>query len=232
MKLQVTIPCYNESKNIPLLLERFRKILNRNDVGILLVDNGSTDNSPAIIRELVPNYPFAESIRVERNQGYGFGILSGLRHSKSEYLGWTHADMQTDPFDILRGLEILESANQPQNVYVKGLRRGRPFFDEFFTFGMSIFESIYLGASLWDINGQPNLFHRSFFEVWEKPPSDFSLDLYAIYTAKVKDMEVIRFPVEFPPRVHGESSWNNGFASKWKFIKRTIDFSLKLKKGL
>ncbi|MCX7997546.1 MAG: glycosyltransferase family 2 protein [Leptospiraceae bacterium] len=232
MKLLVTIPCYNEEKNIPLILERFAKVLNRKDVGLLLVNNGSKDNSETILKELIPKYEFAFTTKVEVNQGYGFGILHGLRNSNSEFLGWTHADMQTDPYDIIRALEILEASKDPQNTYVKGRRRGRPFFDEFFTIGMGIFESIYLQAPLWDINAQPNIFHRSFFESWENPPHDFSLDLYALYMAKKKGLEIKRFDVRFPPRIHGESSWNTGLKAKWKFIKRTIDFSLELKKRL
>lgn len=85
---------------------------------------------------------------------------------------------------------------------------------------------------VWDINAQPNIFHRSFFESLHNTPKDFSLDLYFLYMAKKRGLNVIRFDVLFPERVHGESSWNTGFLSKWKFIKRTIDFSIKLKKEL
>lgn len=232
MKLQVTIPCYNEEKNIPLILNRFQKILNRDDVGLLLVDNGSSDNTPIVLKEIIKEYPFAESIRVEINQGYGFGILSGLRYSKSDFIGWTHADMQTDPYDIISALEILEKSTTPEKTYIKGLRKGRPIFDQFFTKGMGIFESLYLQAPLWDINAQPNIFHQSFFKSWKNPPHDFSLDLYALYKAKKQNLIIERFPVIFPERIHGESSWNTGFKSKWKFIKRTLDFSFKLKKEL
>jgi hypothetical protein len=97
---------------------------------------------------------------------------------------------------------------------------------------MSLFETIYLGSKLWDINAQPNIFHKTFFQDLENIPKDFSLDLYFLYMAKKRGINVIRFDVVFPPRIHGESSWNNGIVSKWKFIKRTIDFSIKLKKEL
>jgi len=95
-----------------------------------------------------------------------------------------------------------------------------------------VVETIYLGKKLWDINAQPNIFHRNFFESLENIPKDFSLDLYFLYTAQQQDLEVIRFDVVFTQRIHGESSWNTGLASKWKFIKRTVDFSIKLKKEL
>ena len=91
---------------------------------------------------------------------------------------------------------------------------------------------MYLGTKLWDINAQPNIFHKSFFESLDNIPKDFSLDLYFLYTAQKKGLKVIRFDVLFPERQYGESSWNTGLSSKWKFIKRTLEFSFRLKKEL
>ena len=233
MKLSIIVPCYNESKNIPLILEKFASVIKRDDVEVILVNNGSTDNSQMVLDELLPKYPFARVVKVAVNQGYGFGITSGLLEAKGEFIGYTHADMQTDPADPLKALEIIEKQSNPTRCYAKGDRKGRPLFDQFFTMGMSLFETIYLGTKLWDVNAQPNIFHRSFFEtIKESCPKDFSLDLYLLYMAQKNRLDVIRFDVVFPERIHGESSWNNGLASKWKFIKRTIDFSVKLKKEL
>lgn len=232
MKLSIIVPCYNEEKNIPLILEKFNEVIKTDDIEVVLVNNGSTDNSQVVLNGLLPNYLFARVVKVDVNQGYGFGIISGLIEAKGEFIGYTHADMQTDPADSLKALNLLEKQNRPQNSFIKGDRKGRSLFDQFFTIGMSMFESIYLGTKLWDINAQPNIFHRSFFQNLNNIPKDFSLDLYLLYMAKKRGLEVIRFDVIFPPRIHGESSWNDGLASKWKFIKRTIDFSSKLKKEL
>ena len=233
IKLTIIVPCYNESKNIPLILEKFSSVINRDDIEVLLMNNGSTDNSEIVLSEIVPNYSFARVVNVKVNQGYGFGITSGLNEAKGEFIGYTHADMQTDPADVLKALEIIEQQNNPKNCYVKGDRKGRAIFDQFFTMGMSAFESMYLCKKLWDINAQPNIFHKNFFEtIKEDCPKDFSLDLYFLYTAQKRGVNIIRFDVIFPERLHGESSWNDGLASKWKFIKRTIDFSMKLKKEL
>jgi len=97
---------------------------------------------------------------------------------------------------------------------------------------MSVFETLYMRTILWDINAQPNLFHRNFFKSLDNIPKDFSLDLYFLFMAKKKGLNIIRFDVIFPPRIHGVSSWNVGLSSRWKFIKRTINFSTKLKKEL
>lgn len=232
MKLSIVVPCYNESKNIPLILRRFNEVIKRKDVELILVNNGSSDDSQEIMEILLPNYPLARIVKVEVNQGYGFGILSGLRSAKGEYLAWTHADIQTDPYDVIKAFDLIERSSNSKKVFVKGNRQGRPIGDRFFTYGMGLFETRYLGVKLDDINAQPNLFHRSFFDSWENPPYDFSLDLYALYMARKQNLEVVRFPVLFTERIHGHSHWNFGWKSKWKFIKRTLDFSFKLKKQL
>ena len=152
--------------------------------------------------------------------------------SGGEYIGWTHGDMQTPPQDVISALEIIEQANSPKDIYIKGRRFGRPLFDRIFTFGMSLFESLYLREKLFDINAQPNIFHRSFYDNWSNPPWDFSLDLYALYLARKNKLKIIRLPVMFEKRLHGESHWNKNLFSKFKFIKRTLDYSFKLKKQL
>ena len=230
MKLSLIIPCYNEAANLPLLLDRCSSLREFN-IEVVLVDNGSTDNTSDVLQNLIPNYPHCRCVRVPVNQGYGYGILSGLRAANGDLLAWTHADMQTDPKDVLRGLEIFKSHSN-SDIFVKGQRMKRPLADVLFTIGMSIFETLLLRTRLWDINAQPNMFPRAFFESWVNPPHDFSLDLYVYFTARSQDLPVYRFPVEFGERAHGISHWNINWAAKMKFIYRTIDFSFELKKRL
>ncbi|MES2977757.1 MAG: glycosyltransferase family 2 protein [Pseudomonadota bacterium] len=228
--VSLVIPCFNEAANLPLLLERCSGLIGQNGIEVILVDNGSTDDTPAVLEKLLPGYPGCRSIRVEVNQGYGFGILSGLRAARGEVLGWTHADLQTDPQDALKALACFTKPAAP--TFAKGRRYGRPLSDSLFTAGMSFFETLLLARPLWDINAQPTLFSRSFFETWSKPPHDFSLDLYAYYLARVQGLEVRRFPVRFGRRAHGVSHWNVNWEAKKKFIRRTLDYSLELRRKL
>lgn len=230
MKLSISVPCYNEEKNIPVILDRFRQVIKRDDVEVIFVNNGSTDSSQEILEKSVAHFPFVKLVQVAINQGYGHGIMEGLRAAKGDYVGWTHADMQADPLDCLRALEIIEQQGCRKDIFIKGHRKGRSFFDVFFTFGMSLFESFYLMGLFWDINAQPNVFHRDFLMCLIDPPDDFSFDLYALYQAKKQKYKIVRLPVLFPKRVHGHSSWNLGLRDKWRFIIRTIDFSIRLKK--
>lgn len=228
MRLSLVIPCFNEAANLPMLAARCAELVVPGEIEVLLVDNGSTDDTPRVLPALLAQYPGCRSIRVERNQGYGYGILQGLQAATGRAIGWTHADMQTDPVDAIQALKLFEESGG--DVFVKGKRFGRPAADVVFTLGMSIFETVLLRTPLRDINAQPTLFSRSFFQTWKAPPHDFSLDLYAYYTARTSGLRVRRFPVLFGERAHGVSHWNVNWASKWKFIRRTIGYSLKLLK--
>jgi glycosyltransferase involved in cell wall biosynthesis len=226
-RLSLVIPCFNEARSLPLLVERCRRVAAVPGAEVVFVDNGSSDDTPELLDQLLATNDNMRSVRVEVNQGYGHGILTGLRAASGDVLAWTHADLQTDPCDAVRGLPLFAGG---RDLFVKGRRRGRPLSDVAFTVGMSVFESSLLRARLWDINAQPTMFRRSFFERWVDPPDDFSLDLYAYFQARRTGLEVARLPVVFGERAHGMSHWNVDWRSKVKFIKRTVVFSLDLRR--
>lgn len=230
--LSLVIPCYNEAANLPLLIGRLAEVMGHDDVEVVLVDNGSADGSDAILAAAAREHGFLETTRVEINQGYGNGVLAGLAVAKGNILAWTHADMQTDPEDALRGLALFEAAARPEQLFVKGRRFGRPLADVAFTVGMAAFETMLLARAMWDINAQPTMFPRAFFESWRAPPGDFSLDLYAYYQARIAGLEVRRFPVRFGARAHGISRWNVDWKAKARFIHRTMSYSLELRRRL
>lgn len=230
--LSIIIPCYNEGKNLPILINKFSQVITSNEIELILVENGSTDNSEFILKELLEKYTFAKMVKVIENKGYGYGIKQGLKIATGKYIGYTHADLQTDPKDVLKAFELIKSKNSNEGIFIKGNRKGRPLFDHFFTVGMSIFETIFLKKKLVDINAQPTFFCRDFYNSLTNIPDDFSIDLYLLYFAHINKQNIIRFGVLFPPRIYGISSWNTGLKSKWKFIIRTLIFSFQLKKTL
>lgn len=231
INLSIVIPCFNEAKSLPKLVKDFSKKLKRKDVELILVNNGSNDSTETIISNLKKDYNFLKMIKLKKNNGYGNGILQGLKKAKGKYISWTHADLQTDPYDVIIGFEKFEKELSPK-IFIKGNRLGRPLKDIIFTIGMSIFETILLKKLFWDVNAQPNIFHKNFFNMLEKIPLDFSFDLFFYFNAKKKKLKILRFPVKYPERKFGVSHWNTDFKNKMKFIKRTIKYSFQLKKEL
>jgi polyisoprenyl-phosphate glycosyltransferase len=226
--MSLVIPCYDEARTLPRLIQRIEESFAK-DTEVVLVDNGSTDETPAIMAS-VAGHPIIRTVRVEVNQGYGYGILAGLRAARGRFLGWTHGDLQADPADAMKALELIRT-RRDEPLYVKGRRYGRPFQDVVFTVGMSFFETLLLGTPLWDINAQPNIFSRQFYEaVASGAPNDFSLDLYFYHAARRRRLPILRFPVRFGERMYGVSHWNVDWSAKKRFIMRTVAFSLELRK--
>ena len=217
----IIIPCFNESNNLEKLIDLCKTNLCSRNIEVILIDNGSTDSSQNILSKIPPKDNYLKTYRLRKNLGYGHGILFGLSKAHGDFLGWTHADLQTDPLDVVEGFELINNTNE----FVKGTRKGRPLLDNFITIGMSFFESILFKNFLWDINAQPTLFHRSFFEIWQDPPKDWSIDLFAYSFAKKNGLTVKRIEVLFPDRIAGTSSWNTGLASRIYLIIRTISSS-------
>jgi len=231
MKLSIVIPCYNEADNIPLLIKNLDSVY-KPDIEIILVDNGSTDDTlPVLYKELKSvNNVLIRSIRVEKNIGYGHGIMAGVKEAKGEIIAWTHADLQTDVKDIYNGYEIFRGHSDQEKFFLKGSRRKRNFIDLILTWGMSIISSIMLGTKLNDINAQPKMFHRTFLKLVDDAPDDFSLDLYFYCIAKKTKMNIVEMPVYFKDRLYGEAKGGGG-SSIWtriQVIKRTLKYIVKL----
>lgn len=233
MKLSIVIPCYNEEKNIPFIFETLNKIIDDN-TEIILVNNGSTDGSQNVMQSVCNNSSSFKICNVEVNQGYGYGILQGLDIATGDILAWTHADLQTDPADIITAYKKYYSNSFEDSFIVKGKRKNRRLMEAFFTFGMQIIAFLYLKVYMDDINAQPKMFTRSFYEnfIKNKAPYDFSLDLFLLYTAKKNHYCIKTIPVFFNKRVYGEAKGGGSFKTRIKLIKRTFSYIKQLSKSI
>ena len=230
--LSVIIPCYNESENISVIFNKLS--LFDNDVEIVFVDNGSTDNTAERISEKIAeiNSSNIKCVTITNNIGYGHGIMSGVSSASGEVISWTHADLQTDPSDLLEAYKIYIAHPRYPHCILKGRRVGRNFFDAMFTAGMSLLSTFLLRVSLSDVNAQPKMFHRNFLKKLPNPPQDFSLDLYLLYQARIHKYPILEHQVHFGKRLYGESKGGGTLKGKRRLIQRTLKYMLKLTREL
>lgn len=231
--LSLVIPCYNEQDNISFIVSRLREVLKgRTDVEVLLVDNGSRDATGELIAREISGDLSLRLITVPVNRGYGYGIKAGLAQARGDILAWTHADMQTDPKDVLVALERF-CAQPDDRVIVKGRRLNRRILETLLTFGMQLVATVALRTKLEDVNAQPKLFSRSFFAhyISSNAPDDFSLDLYLLYRAKTEGYRIVEVPVFFPDRIYGESKGGGSWRTRIKLIQRTFIYILELRRS-
>jgi len=229
--LSIIIPCFNEDENIVFLFEKIEKLLENNkSVEVIIVDNGSTDHT---LQKIVNSRLFKEKkinfLKIEKNIGYGHGIMAGVNIAKGNFIGWCHADLQTEPIDVVnaytKNLNVIEN----ESCVIKGLRKNRNFFDSMFTFGMSLFASIIFLKKINDINAQPKLFSKTFLKYLEEYPKDFSLDLYFLVMAKTNNYRVINHEVVMKKRLYGQAKGGGSLKGKIKLIKRTFIYIIKLR---
>jgi glycosyltransferase involved in cell wall biosynthesis len=234
--LSVIIPCYNEGENLSHLFVQIKKFLKDNPkMEVVLVNNGSSDNSLKMMNtfKLENNTLEIKICNVKVNEGYGNGILRGLDCASNDVLAWTHADLQTDIMDCKKAFDIYQEQKDKTNLLVKGFRKERKMMEVLLSYGMAAVASMKLKKWLVEVNAQPKLFNKAFYEkVKENAPLDFSLDLYFHHQAKSLG-KVITFPVKFLPRIAGEAKGGSGSSlkTKVKIIKRTFRFINELAKN-
>ena len=230
--LSVVLPCYNEARGIESILQRFSQVANGHRFELILVDNGSKDHTQSELSRLLPNFPFAKSVKVEVNQGYGHGLFTGLQAARGEYLAWSHADLQTDPADIFRAFDVVRSSSKPEKLVVKGRRYGRRWSEQVVSLGMQAISTIVFQTYLHEINAQPKVFHRGLLAYLTRPPVDFNFDLYVLVQAKRHGWSIESIPVQFPPRKYGVSNWAASWRSRIRTILRSMRYMLALRLGL
>ena len=226
----IVIPCYNESGNLRAMLQIFSDFIGKYPAELILVDNGSTDETPRMKDELCGSYPFVRWVSVAKNRGYGHGIFTGIGEAKGKYICYTHADLQTDPVDVERAI-LLQQQSSDANILIKGQRKGRKWIDRFFSRGLEIVVAAILGVKLREINAQPNLFPATLVTHLKNPPDHWGFDLYLYYIAKKHKQTEIRIDVLFPDRKTGMSKWKTGNAPRLRFSANLLKYCFILRKS-
>jgi glycosyltransferase involved in cell wall biosynthesis len=101
--ISIIIPAYNEEQGIGPLLESMVKLGMCNQHEVIVVDDGSTDETAT----LVSQYPVT-LIRHETNKGYGASLKSGIRKAKGSKVLTLDSDGQHDPEYIIKAIDLLE----------------------------------------------------------------------------------------------------------------------------
>lgn len=109
--LSVVVPAKNESASLPQLVEEIARAL-RPLVGVegagsvltgfevVVVDDGSTDETPAVLKQLATRYPELQPVRLVRNVGQSAATAAGFRAARGEWVATIDADLQNDPADL------------------------------------------------------------------------------------------------------------------------------------
>src|SRR2546428_14007882 len=105
----LVFPAINEQENVEPLLARVEAALSR--VGrpfeVIIVDDGSTDRTPQLLRQALARLPWLRVLRMARNGGQSAAFEAGFEAARGEVIATIDADLQNDPEEIPRLLPLL-----------------------------------------------------------------------------------------------------------------------------
>ncbi|HEV8718725.1 MAG TPA: glycosyltransferase family 2 protein [Candidatus Binatia bacterium] len=107
--ISVIIPVLNEAAALPELIQRTAATLKRlsRPYEIILIDDGSNDETPAVLRELAADYPYLHAVRFRRNYGKAAALSTGFARARGDFLVTLDGDLQDAPEEIPRLLDPL-----------------------------------------------------------------------------------------------------------------------------
>ncbi|MEE8459013.1 MAG: glycosyltransferase family 2 protein [Phycisphaerales bacterium] len=123
VELSILVPLYNEQANIPLLYTRLGEAVSAlgRTWEVIFIDDGSTDGTRGLIEALADLDDHVRVIIFARNFGQTAALLAGIDHARGEVIVPMDGDLQNDPADIGRLLEVLDDGYD----VVSGWRRHR-----------------------------------------------------------------------------------------------------------
>jgi dolichol-phosphate mannosyltransferase len=121
--LSVVVPVFDEEESLPRLMETLTSVLGTlpYPYEIILVNDGSTDNSLAVMRAFGATYPQVKVVDFRRNYGQTAALMAGIDHATNDVVVMIDADLQNDPADIPR---LLAKLDEGYDV-VSGWRKDR-----------------------------------------------------------------------------------------------------------
>jgi glycosyltransferase involved in cell wall biosynthesis len=112
-EISFVIPCHNEQDNLRALVTAIREATDplKQTYEIMLVDDFSSDNSWAVVKELAAGDARVRALKFARNFGQSAALWAGMKESRGRYIVTLDADMQNDPRDIPEFIKALEQAD-------------------------------------------------------------------------------------------------------------------------
>lgn len=225
-KLSIVIPVYNEKATVKLLLEKVQAVdLTPIQREIILVDDGSTDGSQDVLREIqARNDPMVKVVFKETNSGKGATLKEGFKHTTGDYVIVQDADLEYEPKDYKKLIRALDEENV-EVVYGSRFSGNYEDMSNLHYFGnkiLTMITNVLFGVLLTDMETCYKLMPGEFVRAVEivSPRFNFEPEI----TAKIlkKGMKIREVPISYKGRTHSEGkkiTWRDGLVALFTLIK-------------
>lgn len=224
-ELSIILPCYNEAEAIPYTLPQLAHAFAAagHRLELVGVDNGSSDETLARLQELRDEGLPVVPVKVDVNQGYGFGLLSGIPHARAKWVGFLPADGQVDAEDVVRLYEALAPCGPDTMGKVRRrFRMDGPMRKVISIAYNGLVWCLYPGLGSIDVNGTPKVLHRETLARMRLESRQWFLDpeiLIKAYYMKLRVLEMNAFA-----RMRGTGLSHVRASTCWEFFRQLLKF--------
>ena len=230
MNLTIIIPVYNEQQTIREILHRVQAIELADE--ILVVDDGSTDETRQILNEL-DGTPNLRVILHDRNQGKGAAVVTGIQHATGDVMLIQDADLEYDPRDIPNLLKPIEEGVADVvygSRFLGGPRRSTMFWHMVANQMLTLLTNVLYNNILTDMETGYKVFRREVVQGMKIHARGF--DFEPEFTAKIlkrgsqrsgqRKVRIFEVPISFNPRDYAEGKkikLKDAFIAVWTLLK-------------
>jgi glycosyltransferase involved in cell wall biosynthesis len=202
--ISVVIPVYNEEENLPVLIPKLAEVLGRlgTPYEMVFVDDGSSDGSRKILREMALKHTSLRVIGLRENRGLSTALIAGMREARGEKIVTLDSDLQNDPEDIPKLLGYLDCYDMATGWRQK---RGDPWLKRISSKIANAVRNRLCGEEFKDSACTLRAFKRECIKdllVFNGMHRFFST------LTKMKGYRIIEVPVFHHPRKYGKSKYN------------------------
>ena len=202
--LSIVIPAYNEEKRLPSSLEQIATFVNGHsiDVEVLVVDDGSQDNTAALVDEYHDRYPFVSVIR-NPHRGKGYAVKTGMLQGSGEYLFLCDADLSMSIDQVLTFLPPHQQQNYDIVIgsrEVQGARRfDEPSYRHLMGRGFNWIVHLFAVRGFQDTQCGFKSFKRTVArDVFALQTMDgFGFDVEILFIAQRKGYQIFELPIDW-----------------------------------
>lgn len=219
MTLSIIIPCFNEAGTIRELIGRVRaaKLPPQWQKEIIIVDDGSRENTITALHTILVDEPDVRVIFKEKNGGKGSALKAGFVKATGDYIIIQDADLEYNPNDYSR---LLAPILEGKTTVVFGSRtkgsNAVPFSQTYFYGGLLVtwLFNLAFGTRLSDVATCYKIFPRSLAqELAQLPSDDFVYDVIELSYTAARHTEIIEVPISYDSRTRKEGkkiNWRHG----------------------
>ncbi|MGD8719676.1 MAG: glycosyltransferase family 2 protein [Candidatus Zixiibacteriota bacterium] len=206
--LSVIFPAYNEEANLAASVEGVRGVLagRFDEFEIIIVDDGSTDRTPALADEFEAKYPGeVKVIHHDRNCKLGRTLRDGFAAAGKDLIFYTDADLPVDFRDVPRGVEVL-SRNGADILVGYRLDRSESWWRPVYTAAYNWLVNTLFGLGVRDVNFSFKFFKTAALRKLALRSDGSFIDAEILARARRQGLSVAEMGVHYFPRRAGRST--------------------------